>query len=144
MNSKKEATEPQGELLLRTIPMPTDTSFNGDVFGGWIMSQMDLAGSILAKLTTRTRTTTVAVEGMHFIRPVRVGDVVSCYGRISRIGTTSLTIIVEVWMLPVLPDRDMAFQGAKVTEAAITYVSLGADGKKQAIQVNADKNDPIL
>lgn len=133
MHSKTDATEPQGELLLRTIPMPTDTSFNGDVFGGWIMSQMDLAGSILAKQTARTRTTTVAVEGMHFIRPVRVGDVVSCYGRISRIGTTSLTIVVEVWMLPVLPDRDMAFQAAKVTEAAITYVSLGEDGKKQAI-----------
>ena len=136
MSSKVEAEEPQGELLLRTIPMPTDTSFNGDVFGGWIMSQMDLAGSILAKQTARTRTTPVAVEGMRFIRPVRVGDVVSCYGRISRIGTTSLTIVVEVWMLPVLPGRDMAFQAAKVTEAAITYVSLGEDGKKQAISKN--------
>ena len=134
MSNKAEATEPQGELLLRTIPMPTDTSFNGDVFGGWIMSQMDLAGSILAKQTARTRTTTVAVEGMRFIRPVRVGDVVSSYGRVSRIGTTSLTIIVEVWVLPVLPDRDMAVRAVKVTEAAITYVSLGEDGKKQVIQ----------
>ncbi len=130
---EKRSPSAPGELLLRSLPMPTDTSFNGDVFGGWIMSQLDLAGSILAKITTHTRTTTVSVGTMKFIRPVRVGDVVSCYGTVERVGTTSLTIRLEMWVLPILPERENAFQEAKVTETTITYVSLGDDGKKKVI-----------
>ena len=133
MTTPQEATGPQGELLLRTMPMPADTSFNGDIFGGWIMSQMDIAGSIMAKETTRTRTATVAVESMKFIKPVRVGDVVCCYGRVMRIGTTSVTIMLEVWVRPVLPSTEDRFTTFKVTEAAFTYVAIGADGKKQPI-----------
>lgn len=131
--STTETAGPQGELLLRTMPMPADTSFNGDIFGGWIMSQMDIAGSILAKEVTRTRTATVAVESMQFIKPVRVGDVVCCYGRVVRVGTTSITIMLEVWVRPVLPSTEHQFTTFKVTEAAFTYVAIGDDGKKQVI-----------
>ena len=128
-----EQDQPQGELLLRTMPMPADTSFNGDIFGGWIMSQMDLAGSMLAKEVTRTRTATVAVESMKFIKRVRVGDVVCCYGRVLRVGTSSVSIMLEVWVRPILNAGKDQFTTFKVTEAAITYVALGEDGKKQAI-----------
>lgn len=128
-----EPTGPQGELLLRTMPMPADTSFNGDIFGGWIMAQMDLAGSMIAKEVTRTRTATVAVESMQFIKPVRVGDVVCCYGRVKRIGTTSVTIMLEVWVRPILQGAKDQFTTFKVTEAALTYVAIGEDGCKQPI-----------
>ena len=133
MSSVPETEGPQGEMLLRTMPMPADTSFNGDIFGGWIMSQMDLAGSILAKEETRTRTATVAVEGMKFIKPVRVGDVDCCHGQAVRLGTTSVTILLEVWVRPVLGTGEDRFTLFKVTEAAFTYVSLGEDGRKQPI-----------
>ncbi|MGI6656681.1 MAG: acyl-CoA thioester hydrolase YciA [Desulfobulbus sp.] len=130
---------PHGELLLRTMPMPADTSFNGDIFGGWIMSQMDLAGSMLAKEITRTRTATVAVESMKFIKPVKVGDVVCCYGRLLRIGTTSVTIMLEVWVRPILHAGKEQFTTFKVTEAAFTYVAIDAEGKKQPIEQPIDK-----
>ena len=124
---------PEGDLLLRTMPLPADTSFNGDVFGGWIMSQMDIAGSMLAKEITRTRTATVAVESMKFIKPVRVGDVVCCYGRVVKIGNTSVTIMLEVWVRPVLRSTEERFTMFKVTEAAFTYVSIDDEGLKQPI-----------
>jgi acyl-CoA thioesterase YciA len=134
MTQPTETGGPQGELLLRTMPMPADTSFNGDIFGGWIMAQMDLAGSMMAKEVTRTRTATVAVESMKFIKPVRVGDVVCCYGRVKRIGTTSVTVMLEVWVRPILLAGKDQFTTFKVTEAAITYVAIGEDGSKQAIK----------
>ena len=124
---------PRGDLLLRTMPMPADTSFNGDIFGGWIMAQMDLAGSMLAKEVTRTRTATVAVESMQFIKPVRVGDVVCCYGRVKRLGTTSVTIVLEVWVRPILHGGKDQFTTFKVTEAAFTYVAIDEQGRKQPI-----------
>ena len=133
MTTIPENGGPQGEMLLRTMPMPADTSFNGDIFGGWIMSQMDIAGSILAKEVTRTRTATVAVESMKFIKPVRVGDVVCCHGRVVRVGTTSVTILLEVWVRPVLGTGEDRFTLFKVTEEVFTYVSLCEDGRKQPI-----------
>ena len=133
--SEPSGTEtPQGELLLRTMPLPADTSFNGDIFGGWIMSQMDIAGSILAKEVTRTRTATVAVQSMQFIKPVRVGDVVCCYGRVLRMGRTSVTIMLEVWVRPILRSTEERFTVFKVTEAAFTYVSIDDNGLKQPIK----------
>ena len=116
------------------MPLPADTSFNGDVFGGWIMAQMDIAGSILAKEVARTRTATVAVESWRFFQPVKVGDGVSCYGRVRRIGTTSVTIVLEVWVKPTLRGEEAWFTLFKVTEAAMTYVSIGEDGKKLPIR----------
>jgi acyl-CoA thioesterase YciA len=133
MTTPPKTSGPQGDLLLRTMPMPADTSFNGDIFGGWIMSQMDIAGSIMAKELTRTRTATVAVESMQFIKPVKVGDVVCCYGRVVRTGTTSVTIMLEVWVRPVLRSTEDRFTTFKVTEAAFTYVAIDDEGKKQPI-----------
>ena len=131
MKTNKEA--PAGDLILRTLAMPADTNPHGDIFGGWIMSQMDIAGGILAGETASSRVVTVAVESINFIKPVHVGDVVGCYGKVLRIGTTSITINLEVWVKPaqpgVLTDKDMF----KVTQAAFTYVAVDSAGKKQQI-----------
>lgn len=89
---------PQGELVLRTLAMPADTNANGDIFGGWLMSQMDIGGAILAKEIAHGRVVTVRVEGMTFLRPVAVGDVVCCYARCVKRGTTSISINIEVWV----------------------------------------------
>ncbi|MDF1743821.1 MAG: acyl-CoA thioester hydrolase YciA [Gimesia sp.] len=124
---------PEGKLILRTLAMPADTNANGDVFGGWIMSQMDIAGGILSKEISGTRTVTIAVESMKFIRPVKVGDVVTCYGTIDRTGTTSITLQLEVWVEPVLRHEDSDCPYFKVTEAAFTYVAIDEHGKKTAI-----------
>src|SRR5213083_2939266 len=90
--------KPKGELVIRTIAMPADTNPNGDIFGGWVMSQMDLGSGILASKTAKTRVVTVAVEGMSFLHPVRVGDTVACYAWVEKIGRTSMIIPVEVWV----------------------------------------------
>ena len=140
MIESSDTEVPQGELLLRTMPLPADTSFNGDIFGGWIMSQMDIAGSILAKEVTRTRTATVAVQSMQFIKPVRVGDVVCCYGRVLRMGTTSVTIMLEVWVRPILRSTEERFTVFKVTEAAFTYVSIDDNGLKQPIKKDLSRS----
>src|SRR5919199_5131907 len=88
---------PRGELVIRTIAMPKDTNPSGDIFGGWIMSQMDLGSGILALKTAKTRVVTVAMEGMSFLHPVRVGDTVRCYARVERIGRSSMRIPIEAW-----------------------------------------------
>jgi acyl-CoA thioesterase YciA len=124
---------PEGELLLRTSPMPSDTNANGDIFGGWIMSQMDIAGGMMAIEITGGRAVTIAVDAMKFIKPVRVGDVVCCYGKVTRIGTTSITIRLEVWVKPVFReiriDKEDAF--SMVTEASYTYVAVDHEGRKR-------------
>ena len=89
---------PQGELVLRTLAMPADTNANGDIFGGWLMSQMDMGGAILAKEIAHGRVVTVRVDGMTFLRPVAVGDVVCCYARCVKRGNTSISINIEVWV----------------------------------------------
>src|SRR5213079_1302465 len=89
---------PKGELVIRTIAMPADTNPSGDIFGGWIMSQMDLGSGIIAAKTAKTRVVTVAMEGMSFLQPVRVGDTVACYAWVEKIGRTSMVIPVEVWV----------------------------------------------
>lgn len=127
---------PKGQLILRTLAMPADTNPHGDIFGGWIMSQMDIAGGILAREKTCSRVVTVAVDSISFIKPVHVGDVVCCYGEVVRIGTTSITIELEVWVKPILDkqgDKQLKFQ---VTKAAFTYVAVDGHGKKQAIEQN--------
>ena len=124
---------PEGELLLRTSPMPSDTNANGDIFGGWIMSQMDIAGGMMAIETTGGRAVTIAVDAMKFIKPVKVGDVVCCYGTVTRIGNTSVTIRLEVWVKPsfreISIDRENAF--FMVTEASYTYVAIDHEGRKR-------------
>jgi acyl-CoA thioesterase YciA len=124
---------PDGKLILRTLAMPADTNANGDIFGGWIMSQMDIAGGILSKEVAGTRTVTIAVESMKFIRPVKVGDVVCCFGQVDHIGTTSVTLSLEVWVQPVLRHQDSNCPSFKVTEANFTYVAIDDQGKKTPI-----------
>lgn len=130
----QERDEPEGNLILRTLAMPADTNANGDIFGGWIMSQMDIAGGILAKEVANSRTVTVAAESIQFIRPVQVGDVVCCYGRVVHSGTTSVKINLEVWVKPILRETEERTRRFKVTEAAFTYVAIDENGNKQPIK----------
>src|ERR1043165_4922631 len=91
-------TQPHGEVVIRTMAMPADANANGDIFGGWLMSQMDLGGAVLATTVAQSRVVTIAVDGMSFLSPLSVGDMVSCYASLARIGRTSLRIDVEVWV----------------------------------------------
>ena len=118
------------ELVLKVIPMPADTNGNGDIFGGWVMAQVDLAGSVLPARVIRGRMATVAVKEFIFKQPVRVGDILSFFSSITRIGKTSITVDVEVYA-----ERFRA-QGeyVKVTEALVTYVAIDKDGKPEPIK----------
>ena len=124
---------PEGELLLRTSPMPSDTNANGDIFGGWILSQMDIAGGMMAIEITGGRAVTIAVDAMKFIKPVKIGDVVCCYGKVTRIGNTSVTIRLEVWVKPGLRGMKIGKENAffMVTEASYTYVAVDHEGRKR-------------
>jgi len=127
------STNPEGELLLRTSPMPSDTNANGDIFGGWILSQMDIAGGMMAIEITGGRAVTIAVDAMKFIKPVKVGDVVCCYGKVTRIGNTSVTIRLEVWVKPSFRGIAINHKNAfyMVTEASYTYVAVDNEGQKR-------------
>lgn len=120
---------PTDSPAIRTIAMPADTNPAGDIFGGWLMSQMDLAAGNLAAHTARGRSATIAVEGMKFHRPVKVGDEVSLYATLGKIGRTSMHIHVEAWRR----SRD-GDQSQMVTEATFTFVALGCDGRPRPIQ----------
>ena len=124
---------PEGELLLRTSPMPSDTNANGDIFGGWIMSQMDIAGGMMAIEIAGGRAVTIAVDAMIFIKPVKVGDIVCCYGKLTRTGNTSVTIRLEVWVKPGLRGKRTEKESSffMVTEASYTYVAVDEDGRKR-------------
>lgn len=117
------APAPQGQLVIRTIAMPADTNASGDVFGGWLMSQMDIGGAILAHQVARCRVTTVAVEAMTFHQPVLVGDTIACYAALQRVGRTSMRIHLEVWV-----QRHFENTELRVTDGVFTYVALDATG----------------
>jgi acyl-CoA thioesterase YciA len=119
-----EADQSQGELVIQTIAMPKDTNRDGDIFGGWLVSQMDLGSAILAGKVAKSRVVTVAIEGMSFLNPVRVGDTVACYAWVEKIGRTSMKICVDVWVT-----RYRTGERVKVTNGVFTYVALGPDGK---------------
>ncbi|WDR07549.1 acyl-CoA thioesterase [Devosia rhodophyticola] len=121
-------TEPTGQLTIRTLAMPADTNPAGDIFGGWVMSQMDIAGAIAAVERAHGRVVTVAVEAMTFIAPVKVGDILCVYTTVERVGTTSITIALEAWAR-----RNRLDDRVKVTDARFVYVALGEDGSKRAI-----------
>ncbi|WP_127556870.1 acyl-CoA thioester hydrolase YciA [Nioella ostreopsis] len=123
-----QTTEPQGDLTLRTVAMPADMNGNGDIFGGWVLSQMDIACGILARERARGRCTTVAVDAMKFIRPVAVGDVLCVYTRIGRVGRTSMGIEVEAWV-----KRGAVGEREKVTEALFTFVAIDEEGKPRPV-----------
>jgi acyl-CoA thioesterase YciA len=120
---------PHGVPTLRVTPMPADANFHGDIFGGWIMSQVDLAGSIPASRRARGRVATVAVNSFLFKQPVLIGDVVSFYATIEKIGRTSITVSVEVYAQR-NPDEEVT---VKVTEASLTYVAVGPDRRPREL-----------
>ncbi len=121
----------KGVLLLRTLAMPSNTNANGDIFGGWIMSKMDIGGAILAKEIAHGRVVTVAVNSMTFIKPIAVGDVVCCYGECVKIGRSSIQIKIEVWVKKVASEP--IGERYCVTEAVFTFVAVDAQGKPRAI-----------
>ena len=114
---------PDREPALRVVPMPADANYHGDIFGGWIMSQVDIAGSIPASRRARGRVATVAVNSFVFKQPVMIGDLVSLFAQISRVGRTSVTVDVEVYAQRNPTDEVTV----KVTEASLTYVAVGKD-----------------
>ena len=117
------------ELVLRVIPLPADVNANGDIFGGWVMAQVDLAGAVLPARLAQGRIATVAVNQFVFKQPVRVGDLLSFYAEIVRIGNTSITVNVEVYAQHLSTQHDVV----KVTEATLTYVATDAQGKPRPV-----------
>jgi acyl-CoA thioesterase YciA len=128
MSDATAAPEPKGALTIRTLAMPADTNPAGDIFGGWVMSQMDIAGAIAAVERVKGRVVTVAVEAMSFIAPVKVGDVLCVYCGIERVGTTSITVAVEAWVR-----RNRVADRVQVTHGRFVYVALDDTGNKRAI-----------
>lgn len=126
---------PVGNLLLRTLAMPGDTNPAGDIFGGWIMSQMDIAGAILAREIAHGRVVTVAVDAMSFVKPVNIGDVVCCYGKCVHVGRTSLKINLELWVKQIYETE--ISQRALVTEACFTYVAVDSKGVPRPLPESA-------
>jgi acyl-CoA thioesterase YciA len=123
------AAPSQGELVMKVIPLPADVNANGDIFGGWVMAQVDLAGSVLPARHVKGRMATVAVNQFIFKHPVRVGDILSFYASVQRIGRTSITVQVEVFA----ERYDAQGQYLKVTEASLTYVAIDEQGKPRPI-----------
>ena len=127
--SKVVAVAPNGELVMKSLAMPGDTNANGDIFGGWVLSQMDLGGAILAKnYSPHGRAATVAIESMSFINPVKVGSVVSTYASILHLGNTSIKVSVETWVYDYQTSESKI-----VTNGVFTYVSIDSDGKPARI-----------
>jgi len=122
-------TEPGGELCIRTLAMPADTNANGDIFGGWLLGQMDLGGGVFASKVAQSRTVTVAIEAMNFRKAVYVGDLVSVYANLVRVGRTSVMLHIEAWVL-----RRKEVLSILVTDGNFTYVSIDDQGHPQAIK----------
>ena len=122
-------TGPKGDLCIRTLAMPADTNQNGDIFGGWLLAQMDISGGVFAAKITKTRNVTVAIDAINFRKPVYVGDLVSVYGTLVRVGRTSITVHLEAWVT-----RRKETQAILVTDGNFTYVSIDDQGKPQPIK----------
>jgi acyl-CoA thioesterase YciA len=121
-------TEPCGDLCIRTLAMPANTNQNGDIFGGWLLSQMDLAGGVFASKTAKARTVTVAIEAMNFRKPVFIGDLVSVHASLVKIGKTSITVHLEAWVM-----RRKEMHSILVTDGNFTYVAIDDQGHPQVI-----------
>jgi acyl-CoA thioesterase YciA len=132
MSVSDHPTEPHGELVIRTIAMPADTNPSGDIFGGWLMSQMDLGAAIYARNLSRSRVTTVAVDGMSFLNPVNVGDIVNCYASLLRVGHTSMKIEVAAWV-----QRETEGRLLRVTAGVFTYVAINENGQPHPVHRDA-------
>ena len=125
---------PRGDLCTRTLAMPADTNANGDIFGGWLLSQMDIAGGVAASKVAKSRTVTVSIDAMNFRKPVYVGDLVSVHANLVRVGRTSMTIHLEAWVV-----RRKETKPILVTDGNLTYVAIDEQGRPQAIQ----RNEPL-
>jgi|SRR5271165_1471197 len=124
--------QPKGELTVRVAAMPADTNANGDIFGGWVLSQMDVAGGIAAVEAAEGRVVTVAIDAMHFIRPVKVGDVLCVYTEVASIGRSSMKMHVEAWAR-----RFRRNVREKVTVATFTYVAVDESGRPRTVRAAA-------
>ena len=137
MAKGKQPAGNRAEPVIRTIPMPADLNGNGDVFGGWVLSQMDIAGGLIAARQAQGRVATVAVEAMTFHRPIYVGDVVSLYGRVSKVGTTSIQVHIETMV-----ERHDRPDEIKVTEGTFIYVAIDERGRPRPVPKSGVKAGP--
>ena len=130
MSDQPQADQPprDREPAIRTIAMPADANASGDIFGGWMMSQMDMAGGVAAVGRAKGRVVTVAVEAMTFHRPVLVGDLVSCYAEVVRVGRTSLSVRIDAWV-----ERRIGGEAERVTSGTFTYVAVDAARKPRLV-----------
>lgn len=126
--TENEIDQPRGELTVRVVAMPADTNANGDIFGGWVLSQMDVAGGVAAVEAADGRVVTAAIDAMHFIRPVRVGDVLCVYTAVDHIGHTSMKVHVEAWAR-----RFHTRLREKVTVATFTFVAIDDQGRPRPV-----------
>ena len=124
----ERSNRPEGTLSLQTIAMPADTNWSGDVFGGWIVSQMDLAGAIHVERLSKGRCATIAINEMTFLVPVKVGNVISCYTKILKVGNTSVQVQIEVWN-----SHDDSREPVRITEGVFTFVAVDVNGNKRQI-----------
>ncbi|MCG8668590.1 MAG: acyl-CoA thioesterase [Pseudomonadales bacterium] len=122
---------PLGELALQTVAMPADSNANGDIFGGWLVSQMDLAGAVSANRLAKGRVATVAIDTMVFLRPVAVGSTVSCYTQMIEVGRSSMAVNVEVWA-----QHPTDSERKKVTEGKFTFVAIDQNGRTRPVPRN--------
>jgi len=129
MERSEVVEAPKGELVLQTVAMPADANVYGDIFGGWLVAQMDLGGAVLAHQRARNRVTTVAVNHLSFLKPVYVGDLVCCYAQVIETGRSSIQIKVEIWAT-----RMRIREQVRVTEGTWVYVALDEQGRSKAIQ----------
>ncbi len=128
----------KGRLTTRTVAMPADTNPAGDIFGGWVLSQMDIAAGICAGQRAQSRVVTVSLDGMSFIRPVKVGDILGVYTRVESVGRTSMNILVQAWVR-----RGRIGRREKVTEGVFKFVAIDGKGKPRPIPMEEDLPDYV-
>jgi acyl-CoA thioesterase YciA len=133
-NALPVPVEPRGDLTVRVAAMPADTNANGDIFGGWVLSQMDVAGGIAAAEHANGRVVTIAIDAMTFIRPVKVGDVLCVYTAVDKVGRTSMKVHVEAWAR-----RWRTHDREKVTDATFTYVAIDEDGRPRPVSAGREQ-----
>jgi acyl-CoA thioesterase YciA len=136
MEKAESSRQPDGMLVLRTLAMPRDSNPNRDIFGGWILSQMDIGGGLLAKEVSRGRVVTVTVDKMTFLRPVHVGDTVCVYAKVLQIGKSSMDIKLEVWAKDLMEEFEE--QRHIVTEGVFRYVAIDGEGRSRSIPESSD------
>ncbi len=127
--SREQSEQPLGELALRTLAMPADANPSGDIFGGWVLSQMDIAGGMVTHQLSKGRVATVAIDSMVFHQPVKVGDILCCYVHKEKTGRSSMTCRIQAWIV-----REAGGERVKVTEGIFTYVAIGADGRPRPLE----------